>query len=102
MTLETAEPGDRVVLATNDRAIVLVQIPKKNPTSTRLRLIDDFTDEPEDHPIEVDSKLGVISMTPRGTKGKVDDDHAGEKDADLVDPMAVRARANAGGGGPLL
>jgi hypothetical protein len=103
--LADASVGDIVELATGHRARVVVQSPKKNPISTYVHLIDDFTDEESSYSEICDATLGVVSIAPRNgviTSAKKVDDHDGhgEKDADAVDPLAARVRA--GDEGPLL
>lgn len=101
-TLADASPGDVVELATGERGRVTSQVPRKDPITTFVALIDDFTEEESSTPVYGDATVGVVSIAPRNgviASAKVDGDGHGEKDADAVDPIAARVRA---GSGPLL
>lgn len=98
MELGDRIPGEIVELATGERAKILWHMPRKNPTVTFVGLVDDFTDEASHTPTAVHSSIGVVSVAARKVGGD-DSEHAGEKDADAVDPLARRVREAEG---PLL
>jgi hypothetical protein len=114
LELGKCHAGEVVELATGDRARVLWHMPRKNPATTFVALIDSFDDTvagappPRDHrrggrevapdAPPVDSRLGVLSVATKAVP-QSDDYHEGEKDSDAVDPIARRTRAH---GGPLL
>lgn len=90
-------PGEIVELATGERCRISWHMPRKNPTTTFVALIDEWTDEESLDRIPVDSAIGVVSVAAKKPAGGDDDAHAGEKDADVVDPLAARVRAGAEG-----
>jgi hypothetical protein len=100
LTLGEVAAGQIVELATGHRARVLWHMPRKNPTTTFVGLIDAFDDSEAPNPTAVHSTIGVTSSKVRTQSDNDRDVHDGEKDADAVDPMAKRTRARAAG--PLL
>jgi hypothetical protein len=100
MCLAERTPGEIVELATGDRARILWHMPRKarrvRPAVTFVALIDDFDDHESDTPTAYHSEIGVVSVAAKQglqlAGAAADDDHAGEKDADLVDPFAKRQR----------
>jgi hypothetical protein len=98
LELGKCHAGEVVELATGDRARVLWHMPRKNPATTFVALIDSFDDTVAAAATPVDSRLGVLSVATKAVP-QSDDYHEGEKDSDAVDPIARRTRAH---GGPLL
>lgn len=94
-------PGEIVELATGERGRILWHHPKKRPETTFLGLFDAFDDHESHDPTPFPAVLGVIGGDAAGippiATGR--EDHVGEKNADLVDPVARRAREQVG---PLL
>ena len=103
MSLGDFDPGDRVLLGTGERARVLWHQPKKKkkkrPEVTFVALIDDFDDYESTSPTMYPAALGVRESLDDVIVGRrlQEESHAGEKDADELDPMAQRQR-HAGAG----
>jgi hypothetical protein len=88
-------PGDLLLLGSGARALVSWHIPRVDPETTFVRLIDDFDDTEHENPIPISSSMGVREVIAPNRWGPVDkkrrsDDGRGTKDADLEDPMARR------------
>lgn len=96
-TLELGDrnPGEIVELATGDRVRVLWHMPRNSPTTTFVALIDAFDGTESHNPIPVASEIGVVSISAdvvASAARPTTDLHDGDKDADLVDPIAARNR----------
>lgn len=102
MDLGDRYPGELVELATGDRVIIAWHAPRKRPRirpeTTFVRMLGDFTDEPDQNPIGLASTLGVRSVSVKLADEAIEQ-HDGEKDSDALDPFARRQRE---GEGPLL
>jgi hypothetical protein len=91
IVLADRDPGEVVELGTGDRARIMWQSPRKDPSVTFVAVFDDFT-ESYGEPTPVDSRIGVRSVAAKITRVDL---HDKEKDADLVDPIARRQRETA-------
>ena len=91
MTLGDRDAGEIVELGTGERARIMWHAPRDAPDTTFVALWDDFTDAFESStPVACSSILGVRSVAVATRAGG--DLRDGEKDADLVDPIARRQR----------
>lgn len=82
--------GEIVTLGNGDRAKIAWHMPRKTkkvrPRTTFLLPVDPFTGEEDATPIAYPSCVGVASVDV--ARGPADiDDHSGERDADLNDPV---------------
>jgi len=103
LVLGDQEAGTVVELATGERARVRWHTPRRRPDTTFVSLIDEWTDEEDPTPRPVDARLGVVSVAVGRdlTTSAARDVGDGEKDADLVDPIARRRREAPDAGGLL-
>lgn len=88
IVLSERHVGEIVTLGNGDRGRIVRHSPRKDPTTTYLCLINDFSEEEDYRPTGYPSEVGVRSV---GVARYSVDDGRDERGQDMVDPLRGRS-----------